>query len=113
MPVATLSDLQPKSSLLPSFTDSSGNVYSQAGNATWGLNVGLFAMLLVVVNVIHLPAFVLLVLNGAFLTLNLNAMRRVGRDSTPTWVFIIMAFQAAVVLQYCVAVGRDISHWLT
>lgn len=114
MPVVTLNDLQPKkSSLLPSFTDSSGNVYSQSGNATWGLNVGLFALLLLLVNVIYLPPLALLVLNAAFLMLNVNAVRRVGRESTPIWVFIIMAFQVAVVLQYCLAVARDVSRWLT
>ena len=113
MPVTTLSDLQPKkSSLLPTFSDSGGNVYSTAGNATWGLNIGLFALLLVIVNVIHLPAVVMLAANAAMLLLNVNAVRRVGRDSTPTWVYIIIAFQVAVVLQYGVAFARDVSHWL-
>ena len=52
---------------------------------------------MVVANLMHPPAFVLLVLNAVLLLLNLNAVQKAG--NAPTWLYVVIAVQCLVTLQ--------------
>jgi hypothetical protein len=67
---------------------------------TWDLNVALWVVLHVAVNVLNPPALVMLAGNALLLLLNLNAVAAVGTSNTPSWVFLILAQQILTVLQY-------------
>jgi hypothetical protein len=67
---------------------------------TWDLNVALWVVLNVAVNVLHPPALVMLVGNALLLLLNMNAVAAVGTSNTPSWMFLVLALQILIVLQY-------------
>ena len=67
---------------------------------TWDLNVALWVVLHVAVNVLNPPALVMLAGNALLLLLNLNAVAAVGTSNTTSWVFLILAQQILTVLQY-------------
>ena len=95
----TLSDLESHGSTL---TADAGSLRCAVpgSNTTWSLNVGLWVALVVVANLVHPPAIIMLALNAAFLLFNLEACRKAGRANTPTWIFVVIACQALVTLQY-------------
>ena len=67
---------------------------------TWDLNVALWVVLHVAVNVLNPPALVMLAGNALLLLLNLNAVAAVGTSNTPSWMFLVLALQILIVLQY-------------
>ena len=98
MPVTTLKDLESQETMLT--TD--GTIFSRVAgsNVTWSTNIGLWCALMVAANLLHPPAFVMFLLNGAFLLFNLDAVRRVGRSDVPAWLYVVIAMQALITAQY-------------
>ena len=96
--ITTLADLESGSPAIT--TDSNGNLLCRAGNTTWSLNVVLWAGLMIVANLLHPPAIVMFVGNGALLAMNLNAIRSVPRNDTPMWLWVVVALQTLITLQY-------------
>ena len=80
--------------------DSSGILLLPGSNSKWSLNVGAWAVLLLVANIVRPPALIMLVLNAALLTLNLEAVRMAGKGNTPMWIFVLIGCQILVTLQY-------------
>ena len=97
--IATLADLE---SGTPSglAMDQQGNLLCRAGNTTWSLNVILWAGLMIVANLLHPPVIVMFFGNGALLALNLNAIRLAGNSNTPMWLWVVVALQSLITLQY-------------
>ena len=73
---------------------------SPGSNVTWTMNVGLWAVLMVVANIMHPPAILLLVVNAGLLLFNLEAVRRAGTSNVPVWLYVVIACQGLVTLQY-------------
>lgn len=89
--------------------ESQGPVLTSDGNlrcgvpgsfVTWNMNVALWVVLNVAVNVLHPPALMMLAGNALLLLLNMNAVAAVGTSNTPSWMFLILALQILIVLQY-------------
>ena len=97
--ITTLADLE---SGTPSglAMDQQGNLLCRAGNTTWSLNVILWAGLMIVANLLHPPVIVMFFGNGALLALNLNAIRLAGNSNTPMWLWVVVALQSLITLQY-------------
>lgn len=94
----TLHDLESRGSISASGTSL---VCSTPGsNTNWSINVGLWAVLMLVANVMHPPALVMLFANAGLLVFNLDVVRRVGSSSVPTWLFVVIACQVLITLQY-------------
>ena len=70
------------------------------GTTEWQLNFGVLFGLLIVANIVHPPALVMLALNAVLLAYNVVAVQKAGKDNTPSWVLIIIAIQFLIVLQY-------------
>ena len=98
----TIADLESGSSAGPALitTDSFGNLLCRAGNTTWSLNVVLWTGLMVVANILHPPVIIMLVLNAALMLLTMNSVRLAGTRNTPPWIYVIIALQGLVTLQY-------------
>ena len=73
---------------------------STAGNTTWSLNLGMWAVLMVAANILHPPAIIMLALNAVLLLLNLDAATKAGRNNTPVWIYVIIGCQILITLQY-------------
>ena len=93
----TLSDLESQGGVS---ADSRGNILCTNGNTTWSTNVGLWAVLVLVGNLMHPPALLLFILNGALLGLNLQAVHKAGRANIPQWLYVIIVLQVLITLQY-------------
>ena len=96
----------PKHTILPTTAThdvdltSGPTFYTTIGRTTWSLNAGLWLGLFLLVNVLHPPGWFMLLANGALLGVNVMAVKQVGHQATPQWVFVVIAFQALVTLQY-------------
>ena len=100
MPVTTLKDLEAQTQQTMISTDASGTLLFRVGNTVWSLNVMLWLILMVVANIMHPPAFIMLALNSILLLLNMDAVRKAGTANTPTWLYVIIALQLMITLQY-------------
>ena len=69
-------------------------------NTSWGIYVGAWAVLMLVANIMHPPAFVMLIVNAGLLVYNLNAVRTAGTSNVPVWLYILIAVQVLITLQY-------------
>jgi len=69
-------------------------------NSTWNISIGLWLVIIVAANVLHPPAIVMLVLNVVLLLYNMDQIRKVGRENTPTWLFVVVGIQLLITLQY-------------
>jgi hypothetical protein len=90
------------------------HVFSGAPGETridWSWSLGAWALLLLVFNILPVPMLVLFVLNCAFLLYNIEAVVRVGRRHTPTFVYVIIALQVLVCLQYGYIALKAIFRW--
>lgn len=105
MAVVTLGDLEAQSS-----QSSSGNwtLLSRApgSSVTWSTNVGFWLVLMLLANLFHPPALLMFALNGVLLGLNVDAVAKVGRSNTPSWLLVVIALQAIITLQYAAATLR-------
>jgi len=101
MPVVTLQDVESQHPTL-----ANGNLLIPGGNTVWSINIGLWVILMVVANLMHPPASVLLALNAVLLLLNLNAVQKAG--SAPTWLYVVIAVQCLVTLQVASIVLQSI-----
>jgi len=99
MPIKTLADLESQSH--PVLTDN-GNLRCgvPGSSVTWNVNIILWVAICVAANILHPPLLLMLVLNGGLLFLNISAVESAGRANTPQWLYIIIALQAIVTLQY-------------
>ena len=94
----TLRDLEAQGN---ASADTSGVLLLPGGpNNKWTMNVGAWAVLLLVANIVRPPALIMLVLNAALLTLNLEAVRKAGKGNTPMWIYVLIGCQILVTLQY-------------
>ena len=94
----TLRDLEAQGN---ASADTSGVLLLPGGtNSKWTMNVGAWAVLLLVANIVRPPALIMLVLNAALLTLNLEAVRKAGKGNTPMWIYVLIGCQILVTLQY-------------
>ena len=64
--------------------------------------------LMIAANVLHPPALVMLVLNVVLMLMNMQAVRTVGRANTPWWLYVLIALQLLISLQYAGIVLRGI-----
>ena len=69
-------------------------------NTTWNISIGLWLVIVVAANVLHPPAFVMLVLNAVLVLYNMEQIRKAGRENTPTWLFVVVGIQLLITLQY-------------
>jgi hypothetical protein len=61
---------------------------------SFSFNVGAWAVLMIIINIVPLPAWFLCAANAGLLLFNLNIVRSVGRANTPVWVLLIIVLQA-------------------